>query len=113
MLHSIWFQRLESLNEKRSGVVQMVKLAEKERDGLEVPVVYILVHRPLLYSAYWLRISLKQDVKNEAEAYMLKELSLLIWQEKATSLAHDDTSTKIVELQEKVVGLEENLKSER
>lgn len=28
--------RLESLNEKRSGVVQMVKLAEKERDSLEV-----------------------------------------------------------------------------
>lgn len=28
--------RLESLNEKRTGVVQMVKLAEKEKDGLEV-----------------------------------------------------------------------------
>lgn len=28
--------RLEVLNEKRSGVVQMVKLAEKERDSLEV-----------------------------------------------------------------------------
>lgn len=28
--------RLETLNEKRSGVVQMVKLAEKERDSLEV-----------------------------------------------------------------------------
>lgn len=28
--------RLESLNDERSGVVQMVKLAEKERDGLEV-----------------------------------------------------------------------------
>lgn len=28
--------RLESLNEKRSGVVQMVKLAEKDRDSLEV-----------------------------------------------------------------------------
>lgn len=28
--------RLEALNEKRSGVVQMVKLAEKEREGLEV-----------------------------------------------------------------------------
>ncbi|PON67311.1 Structural maintenance of chromosomes protein [Trema orientale] len=82
------FKELESLNEKRSGVVQMVKLAEKERDGLE-------------------------DVKNEAEAYMLKELSLLKWQEKATRLAHDDTSAKMVELQEKVSGLEENLKMER
>lgn len=30
--------RLEALNERRSGVVQMVKLAEKERDGLEVQI---------------------------------------------------------------------------
>ncbi|KAG5226926.1 structural maintenance of chromosomes protein [Salix suchowensis] len=59
-------KELESLNEKRSGVVQMVKLAEKERDSLE-------------------------DVKNEAEAFMLQELSLLKWQEKATKLAHEDT----------------------
>lgn len=34
--HSYWLHRLESLNEKRSGVVQMVKMAEKERDSLEV-----------------------------------------------------------------------------
>lgn len=27
---------MEALNEKRSGVVQMVKLAEKEKDSLEV-----------------------------------------------------------------------------
>ena len=37
--------RLETLNEKRSGVVQMVKLAEKERDNLEVcrrlPFLYV------------------------------------------------------------------------
>ncbi|XP_047162412.1 structural maintenance of chromosomes protein 4 [Vigna umbellata] len=79
---------LESLNEKRSGVVQMVKLAEKERDGLE-------------------------DVKNEAEAYMLKELSLLKWQEKASKLALDDTSGKMDELQGNVVTVEENLKEER
>ncbi|WVZ15351.1 hypothetical protein V8G54_012917 [Vigna mungo] len=79
---------LESLNEKRSGVVQMVKLAEKERDGLE-------------------------DVKNEAETYMLKELSLLKWQEKASKLALDDTSAKMDELQGNVVTVEENLKEER
>lgn len=30
--------RLEALNERRSGVVQMVKLAEKERDSLEVQI---------------------------------------------------------------------------
>ncbi|KAK3188084.1 hypothetical protein Dsin_027645 [Dipteronia sinensis] len=81
-------KELESLNEKRSGVVQMVKLAEKERDSLE-------------------------DVKNEAEAYMLKELSLLKWQEKATKLACEDTSEKMVDLREKVSKLEENLKNER
>ncbi|KAL2564059.1 hypothetical protein AAZV13_19G020400 [Glycine max] len=79
---------LESLNEKRSGVVQMVKLSEKERDSLE-------------------------DVKNEAEAYMLKELSLLKWQEKATKFALDDTGGKMDELQGNVVTLEENLKAER
>ncbi|XP_065854959.1 structural maintenance of chromosomes protein 4-like [Euphorbia lathyris] len=79
---------LESLNEKRSGVVQMVKLAEKERDGLE-------------------------DVKNEAEAYMLKELSFLKWQEKATRLAYEDNSAKMVDMQTNVSSLEENLKAER
>ncbi|KAL6960771.1 Structural maintenance of chromosomes protein 4 [Sarracenia purpurea var. burkii] len=82
------YKQLEDLNEKRSGVVQMVKLAEKERDSLE-------------------------DVKNEAEAYMLKELSLLKWQEKATKLAYEDTSAQMEEKQAQVLSLEENLKMER
>ncbi|CAK9186095.1 unnamed protein product [Ilex paraguariensis] len=82
------YKQLEALNERRSGVVQMVKLAEKERESLE-------------------------DVKNEAEAYMLKELSLLKWQEKATKLASEDNSAKMVELQANVSSLEENLKNER
>lgn len=56
---------------------------------------------------------LYQDVKNEAEAYMLKELSLLKWQEKATILASADNDTKIKELQENVTLLEENLNTER
>lgn len=56
---------------------------------------------------------MEQDVKNEAEAYMLKELSLLKWQEKATQLASEDTSQKMVDLQGKVSNLEENLKNER
>ncbi|KAJ6371344.1 hypothetical protein OIU77_001780 [Salix suchowensis] len=81
-------KELESLNEKRSGVVQMVKLAEKERDSLE-------------------------DVKNEAEAFMLQELSLLKWQEKATKLAHEDTSARMMELHTSVSSLEENIKAER
>ncbi|XP_028125299.1 structural maintenance of chromosomes protein 4 [Camellia sinensis] len=79
---------LEALNERRSGVVQMVKLAEKERDGLE-------------------------DVKNEAEAFMLKELSLLKWQEKAAKLASENTSAQMVGMQANVSTLEENLKIER
>ncbi|CAN4082601.1 unnamed protein product [Withania somnifera] len=82
------FKQLESLNDKRSGVVQMVKLAEKERDNLE-------------------------GVKNDAEAYMLKELSLLKWQEKATNLAFEDNSTRITEMQANISKQEENLKSER
>lgn len=82
------YKQLESLNEKRSGVVQMVKLAEKERDSLE-------------------------DVKNEAEAYMLKELSLLKWQEKATKLAAEDNSAKMAEVQTNLSSLEENIKSKR
>ncbi|KAK4271995.1 hypothetical protein QN277_020606 [Acacia crassicarpa] len=82
------YKQLELLNERRSGVVQMVKLAEKERDSLE-------------------------DVKNEAEAYMLKELSLLKWQEKATQLAYEDSSGKMEGLQGSVASLEENLKNER
>ncbi|KAM5546561.1 structural maintenance of chromosomes protein 4-like [Rosa sericea] len=82
------YKEIESLNEKRSGVVQMVKLAEKERDGLE-------------------------DGKNEAEAYMLKELSLLNWQEKATQLAYEDTSAKMLDLQETITSLEENLNNDR
>ncbi|GAA0146311.1 hypothetical protein LIER_06300 [Lithospermum erythrorhizon] len=81
-------KQLESLNEKRSGVVQMVKLAEKERDSLE-------------------------NVKNEAETYMLKELSLLKWQERATNLASEDNNSQIVELQTNISGLEENLQAER
>ncbi|KAM7268935.1 hypothetical protein ACFE04_011101 [Oxalis oulophora] len=81
-------KQLESLNEQRSGVVQMVKLAEKERDSLE-------------------------DVKNEAEAYMLKELMHLKWQEKATKLASEETCAKMVEVQENVSSMEQNISSER
>jgi structural maintenance of chromosome 4 len=62
---------------------------------------------------YLLTYFVQQNVKNEAEAYMLKELSLLKWQEKATNMAHDDTNTKMVELQANVSSLEDNLKTER
>lgn len=52
-------------------------------------------------------------MKNEAEAYMLKELSLLKWQEKTTKLAHEDTSAKMVDLHGNMSTLEGNLKTER
>ena len=40
-------------------------------------------------------------MRNEAAAYMHAErLSFLKWQEKATKLAHEDTDTKLVELEQ-------------
>ncbi|KMZ71392.1 Structural maintenance of chromosomes protein [Zostera marina] len=80
--------QLESIIEKRSGVVQLVKLAEKEKDSLE-------------------------DAKNEAEAYMLKELSLLRWKEKAIKFASDDAISHAVEIKNNASNLEESLKNER
>ena len=44
---------------------------------------------------------------------MLKELSLLKWQEKAAKLAYEDTNLKMVELQQNVSSLEDNLKNKR
>lgn len=54
-----------------------------------------------------------KDVKNEAEAYMLKELSHLKWQEKATKYALEDNGARTVQVQEELSSLEENLKFER
>ncbi|KAL1538699.1 Structural maintenance of chromosomes protein 4 [Salvia divinorum] len=82
------FKELEALNEKRTSVVQMVKLAEKETESLE-------------------------GVKNEAEEYMLKELSLLKWQEKATKLASENNITEIADIQAAISSLEANVTSER
>lgn len=52
-------------------------------------------------------------MKNEAEDYMLKELSLLKWQEKAVKFASEDNAVKMEEVQKTASGLEENLSSER
>ncbi|PKU62666.1 Structural maintenance of chromosomes protein 4 [Dendrobium catenatum] len=82
------YKELESLNEKRSAAVQMVKLAEKEKDSLE-------------------------SAKNEAEAYMLKELRLLKYRENATKLAFEDANAHVTELKQNVITLEENLTTER
>lgn len=81
-------KQLEVLNEKRTASVQMLKLAEKERDSLE-------------------------NAKNEAETYMLKELLLLKWQEKATAMASDDATAHVTQLQDNVTDLQKNLTSER
>lgn len=52
-------------------------------------------------------------MKNEAEEYMLKELSLLKWQEKASNLASEHNATEVAELKETVSSLEANVKTER
>lgn len=57
--------------------------------------------------------SIYQGVKNEAEEYMLKELSLLKWQEKATKLASENNINEIADIQEAISSLEANVKSER
>lgn len=62
---------------------------------------------------FYIILSFYQSVKNEAEEYMLKELSLLKWQEKATKLASENNVTEIAELQATVSSLEANVKIER
>lgn len=52
-------------------------------------------------------------MKNEAESYMLRELSLMKWQEKATTLAYEDSNDKMVEMQTNLSSLEENLSRQR
>lgn len=44
---------------------------------------------------------------------MLKELSLLKWQDKTTNLASEENASQMGELQRKLSLFEENLKSER
>lgn len=111
--------RLEALNEKRTSVVQMVKLAEKEREGLEVRLTiifdafYCFLFLDVIKEFSQFYYSFDQGVKNEAEEYMLKELSLLKWQEKATRLASENNITEIADIQAAISSLEENVKSER
>lgn len=54
-----------------------------------------------------------KSVKDEAEAYMLKELLSLKWQEKATNLASDDAGKQVVQLQQNVDNMEVTRKIER
>ena len=58
-------------------------------------------------------LSLQQDLKNEAESYMLREFSLMKWQEKAAKLAYEDSNTKMIEMQANLSSLEENLNTQR
>lgn len=52
-------------------------------------------------------------MKDEAEAYMLKELLSLRWQEKATKLASDDAGKQVAQLQQNVDNMEATRNSER
>ena len=79
-------------------------------DAIIINLGFLFYYMNLLSCSH---ILLRQDVKNEAEAYMLKELSFLKWQEKETKLAHEDTDTKLVQLQANAASLEENLKTKR
>ncbi|CAK9223237.1 unnamed protein product [Sphagnum troendelagicum] len=81
-------KQLETLNEKRDGMVQRVKVAEKEKDSLE-------------------------SAKNEAETYMLKEAEVLKWRSVATELALEEASRDGQKLKEKVADLESTLAVER
>ena len=54
-----------------------------------------------------------QSVNNEAEDYMLKELSLLKWQEKAVKFASEDNAVKMEETKKTASGLQENITAER
>lgn len=81
-------KQLETLNEKRGSMVQRVKIAEKEKEGLE-------------------------GAKNEAETYMIKEVELLKWRGKTAELALADANTTTVKLKQNVAELEEKLKAER
>ncbi|XP_024540797.1 structural maintenance of chromosomes protein 4-like [Selaginella moellendorffii] len=80
--------QLEVLNEKRTSVVQRVKTAEKEKDGLE-------------------------DAKNEAVTYMLKQVELLKWQGKSSELALKDASAHATKAQKDLESHEAKLKEER
>jgi structural maintenance of chromosome 4 len=54
-----------------------------------------------------------KSVKDEAEAYMLKELLSLQWQEKATNLASDNAGKQVVQLQQNVDNMEATRNIER
>eukprot|EP00250_Pteridium_aquilinum_P018347 c24044_g1_i1 orf=299-4012(-) len=81
-------KQLEVLNEKRGSMVQRVKIAEKEKDGLE-------------------------ESKNEAEGYMLKEVEFYKWRGKAAELSAAEAKANSLKTKQNVTELEENLRLER
>ncbi|KAG0607985.1 hypothetical protein M758_8G069200 [Ceratodon purpureus] len=81
-------KQLEELNEKKDSMVQRVKVAEKEKTGLE-------------------------DAKNEAEQFMLKEAELLKWKRRATELTLKEATAEADELKKKVTEMGDALKQER
>ncbi|XP_024402503.1 structural maintenance of chromosomes protein 4 [Physcomitrium patens] len=81
-------KQLEELTEKKDSMVQRVKVAEKEKGGLE-------------------------GAKNEAEQYMLKEAELIKWKRHAAGLTLKEADAEAEELKKKVTELENALKQER
>ncbi|PRQ20284.1 putative P-loop containing nucleoside triphosphate hydrolase [Rosa chinensis] len=68
------YKEIESLNEKRSGVVQMVKLAEKERDGLEYGVDSKLVSDHDIGFRFREKIQERQNAVKELESVYNKHM---------------------------------------
>lgn len=91
----------------------MLKLAEKEKDNIEVLSSVLRLTTWVILQFTTNGVICLQSAKNEAETYMLKELSLLKWQEKATKLASDDATSRVEQLHKNVENLEADLVSKR
>ena len=81
-------KKLEELNERRQGMVQRVKIAERERDGLEAE-------------------------KTAAEAYMGKEIECLEAQSVLSQLFVRDAKHNVDKIQGNITTLEEKLAHEK
>ncbi|KAI8101201.1 hypothetical protein M9435_001309 [Picochlorum sp. BPE23] len=81
-------KQLESLNEGRQGLVNRLKIAERERDGLEA-------------------------AKKAAEAYIEKEIELIQSKRLISALYGKDATKNIDKISENVASLEDKLAEER
>ena len=79
---------LESLQETRQGMVNRLKIAERERDGLEA-------------------------AKKEAEAYLEKEIECVGSRRLLSALYADEASKNVEKIEENIASLEEKLAEEK